>query len=139
MKQLEYLSAISNQIINKFGLNFQSNQFEDLERRIRLVANDLKIDDNLASIAYWLQNNELSNTELNILSSHLTINETYFFRETQSLELLIQQIIPELVSKRKGKFEEIRIWSAGCSSGEEPYTIAMIINLSCHLIIKSFV
>lgn len=127
MKQLEYLSAISNQIINKFGLNFQSNQFEDLERRIRLVANDLKIDDNLASIAYWLQNNELSNTELNILSSHLTINETYFFRETQSLELLIQQIIPELVSKRKGKFEEIRIWSAGCSSGEEPYTIAMII------------
>lgn len=56
--------------------------------------------------------------------NHLTINETYFFREPQYLQLLTSHLVPEtLAGKTKGG--KIKIISAGCSTGEEPYSIAM--------------
>jgi chemotaxis protein methyltransferase CheR len=51
----------------------------------------------------------------------LTTNKTSFFRESAHFEFLSQQVIPELISRG----EEVRVWSAACSSGEEPYSLAM--------------
>lgn len=56
----------------------------------------------------------------------LTINETYFFREQRQLDAFSREILPEL-KNRKGRTRRLRIWSAGCSTGEEPYTLAMLI------------
>jgi chemotaxis protein methyltransferase CheR len=56
--------------------------------------------------------------------NHLTINETYFFREPQYLQLLTEYLLPELLAG-KPKGEKIKIVSAGCSTGEEPYSIAI--------------
>ncbi|MBU0676224.1 MAG: tetratricopeptide repeat protein [Proteobacteria bacterium] len=56
--------------------------------------------------------------------NHLTINETYFFREPQYLDLMMSPLVPELLARQKDD-EKIKIISAGCSSGEEPYSIAM--------------
>ncbi len=59
----------------------------------------------------------------------ITIGETYFFRDKNQMNLLRNSILPELIShKRNNNDFTIRIWSAGCSSGEEIYTIAMILN-----------
>jgi chemotaxis protein methyltransferase CheR len=55
----------------------------------------------------------------------LTVNETYFFRELNQLKAFSEEILPELRNTRKEK--KLRIWSAGCSTGEEPYTIGMLI------------
>jgi chemotaxis protein methyltransferase CheR len=58
----------------------------------------------------------------------LTTNETYFFREAFQLKAFTDEIMPELIAKKEKRGERsLRIWSAGCSSGEEPYTIAMLL------------
>ena len=56
----------------------------------------------------------------------LTTNETYFFREGAQLRAFADEIMPELVREKRGG-GAIRIWSAGCSTGEEPYTISMLL------------
>lgn len=56
----------------------------------------------------------------------LTVNETYFFREQNQLNAFSQEILAELKEKNKTS-RKLRIWSAGCSTGEEPYTIAILI------------
>ncbi|MEW6418443.1 MAG: protein-glutamate O-methyltransferase CheR [Nitrospirota bacterium] len=55
----------------------------------------------------------------------LTVNETYFFREQSQLKTFSEEILPEFRDLNKDK-KRLRIWSAGCSTGEEPYTIAML-------------
>jgi chemotaxis protein methyltransferase CheR len=66
--------------------------------------------------------------ELSDLMDILTTNETYFFREGFQLKALTDEILPELKAAKERKGEKnLRIWSAGCSTGEEPYTIAMLL------------
>jgi chemotaxis protein methyltransferase CheR len=62
-----------------------------------------------------------------VLVNKLTTNHTYFMREPQHFEFLEKVILADLVKGVK-KEKDLRIWSAGCSSGEEPYTLAMIID-----------
>jgi chemotaxis protein methyltransferase CheR len=57
----------------------------------------------------------------------LTVGETYFFRNKGHFDALREQILPELIEKRRGAGRRIRIWSAGCASGEEPYSIAILL------------
>ena len=65
---------------------------------------------------------------MDILASHLTIHETYFWREPQVFEALIAQVLPALVLSRQNSGRRIRIWSAGCATGEEPYSIAIALH-----------
>jgi chemotaxis protein methyltransferase CheR len=66
--------------------------------------------------------------ELSALVENLTVNETSFFRNRPQLELFRKQILEELLaSKQKRGDWTLRIWSAGCSTGQEPYTIAMLV------------
>jgi chemotaxis protein methyltransferase CheR len=66
-------------------------------------------------------------TELEVtkLLSFLTTNYSYFLREWEHFEFLKEKVLPDL--KQKASDHDLRIWSAGCSSGEEPYTIAMLL------------
>lgn len=66
---------------------------------------------------------DTTGAELSELIDAITTNETSFFREPQHFEFLQQTILPEL--RRRGR--PIRIWSAGCSTGEEPYTTAIVL------------
>jgi chemotaxis protein methyltransferase CheR len=65
-----------------------------------------------------------ANGEIEALINLLTINETYFYREDHQLECLVKGILPELAAGRR-KGDRIRIWSMPCSTGEEPYSIAI--------------
>lgn len=67
-----------------------------------------------------------SRDELNIFINAITTNVTYFFREQIHFDYLREVILPELLISNRNT-RQIRIWSAGCSSGEEPYSIAMCI------------
>ena len=63
--------------------------------------------------------------ELSSIVDILTVNETYFFREKNQLKAFSEELLPELKETKKNT-KRLRIWSAGCSTGEEPYTIAML-------------
>ena len=64
--------------------------------------------------------------ELTSIVDVLTVNETYFFREKNQLKTFSEEVLPEIRETKKDT-KRLRIWSAGCSTGEEPYTIAMLI------------
>lgn len=63
--------------------------------------------------------------DIEVLLNKLTTNYTYFMREKQHFDYFTHTILPYLISKKKNKV--LSIWSAGCSSGEEPYTLTMLI------------
>ncbi len=70
--------------------------------------------------------NDKSGMEVQQMLNRLTTNITYFMREKEHFDFVSKVALPELVKKAGGK--ALRVWSAGCSSGEEPYTLAMILS-----------
>lgn len=66
--------------------------------------------------------------ELNALLENLTVNETSFFRNKPQLDLFHKTILEEILQRKQQRRDfTLRVWSAGCSTGQEPYTIAMLI------------
>ncbi len=62
------------------------------------------------------------------LLAELTIGESYFFREPAQLEFVARELLPAFAAERRGgKASPLRIWSAGCANGEEPYSLAMLL------------
>lgn len=64
--------------------------------------------------------------DINRLLDAVTTNETYFFREMEQFNVLISGIVPYLLEQKKD-LKNVKIWSAACSTGEEPYTISMML------------
>jgi len=118
---------IRDLIYNYSGLYFaEDNQFL-LERRLspRLSQHQLT---SFHEYYYYLKYDMNREQELSDIMDVLTTNETYFFREAFQLRAFSEEIIPELVAVKRGRGDKsLRIWSAGCSTGEEPYTIAMLL------------
>ena len=67
--------------------------------------------------------------ELEVAIEALTTNETYFFREPLQLQALSEELLP-LIARRNERTRRLRLWSAGCSTGEEAYTLAMLVRAS---------
>ncbi|WP_207462060.1 protein-glutamate O-methyltransferase CheR [Azospirillum sp. SYSU D00513] len=69
---------------------------------------------------------QASGEELQLLVNLMTVNETYFFREKYQFDCLVNEALNEVVANRTPG-DRVRIWSAGCSTGEEPYSIALML------------
>ncbi len=113
-------------VYKKTGIYFQDNKRYLLESRIgrRLIA--LKLSGFPAYYELLLKGG--MNGELKDLVNAITINETFFFRNLPKFDLLEKELIPEIVERRAGEGKKsVRIWSAACSTGDEPYTIALIV------------
>ncbi len=114
-------------IYNYCGLTFDDNSKYFLEKRLsnRVSMHQLR---GFQEYYYYLMYDKNRSEELNAVIDILTINETYFLREEAQLKAFSEEILPELRDKKReeGNFS-LRIWSAGCSTGEEPYTIATLI------------
>lgn len=107
------------------GLHFGPDSRFLVEKRVGRRIRELEIGD-FASYYYFLTHGSNGEQELAELIDILTTNETFFFRELNQLRALIEEIIPELMTRRRVGSGPIKIWSAGCSSGEEPYSIVML-------------
>ena len=114
---LEELALFNELLSNRFGLHFPEHKREILESRLvsRLRANHLQ-----RFLDYYLLLQYDFDRELDALTSAITNNESYFFRETTQFEALRGQVLASLRRTAEGR---IRFLSAGCSSGEEPYTL----------------
>ena len=120
------LSGLSDLFGVKMGIHFPRERWKDMERGISAAARELGFKD-IQSCIRGLLTSTMSRTQLEILASHLTIGETYFFREPKSFEAIEQHVISNLIHNRSGKDQHLRIWSAGCATGEEPYSLAILL------------
>lgn len=84
----------------------------------------------------YLKYDDPRGEELEVLVDRLTTHETYFFREEAQLALLYDQILPELSQRRKR--DVLRVWSAGCSTGEEVYSLAILLTEHQGLVGREF-
>lgn len=121
----ERLSGLNNFISSIMGLHFTPARLGDLERGIRLAAKDFGFEDEDGFID-WLGSRPLSREHIERLAFHLTVGETYFLRDPDSFRTLEQRILPQLIAAR-AQSRRIRVWSAGCSTGEEAYSIAILL------------
>lgn len=121
------LSCLSDVLAARIGLHFPAERWGDLERGITAAASAFGMPD-AKSCAHWLLSAPLTHSQIEILASHLTVGETYFFRDRKSFEALEQYVLPALIHSRRDSERRLRIWSAGCCTGEEAYSIAMLLD-----------
>jgi chemotaxis protein methyltransferase CheR len=107
------------------GIYFDNGSRFLLERRLnrRLEQHKLR---SFSEYYHFLRYDRKREDELVVLIDNLTTNETYFFRESAQLKAFSEEILPEQ-RQMNGDRKNLRIWSAGCSTGEEPYTIAILL------------
>jgi chemotaxis protein methyltransferase CheR len=118
------LSMSCEVISSRMGLHFPVERWPMLRKNLVSAAGEFGFE-NMDSFINWLLSASLSPEQMEILAAHLTISETYFWREPQVFVALTDFIIPELIRSKQNHEKSIRIWSAGCSTGEEPYSIAI--------------
>ncbi|HHT9138819.1 MAG TPA: CheR family methyltransferase, partial [Candidatus Wunengus sp. YC60] len=111
-------------IESRTGMHFDDSKQNSLKISIdsRMAALDIK-----EYSAYYslITANATGKKEFDELLDIILIKETFFFRDERQLNVLTKNILPDLAARKNGK--EIKIWSAGCATGEEPYSIAMAI------------
>lgn len=123
---IEDFVVIRDFIHEKCGIFFAENKKYLLENRLikRMSTLGLKsFRDYFYQVKY-----DTSLKEFNMLMNLVTTNETSFYRNPPQLQCFQGEVLPQIIeAKRRAGKKRLRIWSAGCSSGEEPYTIGMII------------
>jgi chemotaxis protein methyltransferase CheR len=124
----EEFRLLSGLIYEHCGLYFDESSSFLLESRLQNRLRHHHFDSFLKYYHYLLFHQDKVQ-EINELLDIITTNETYFFREKNQLDAFAGEILPEL-AQRKAAAGHIRVWSAGCSTGEEPYTLAILIKES---------
>ncbi|WP_421901237.1 CheR family methyltransferase [Maridesulfovibrio sp.] len=120
------VSELADMVRDRFGLNFASERWKDLRSAVvRFQREDSSFKTPAECLDYILSPT-VGNEDLEQFINRLTIGETFFFRDTNALRVLEYEILRKLSAKGSGLNGAVRVWSTACSTGEEPYTIAMI-------------
>ncbi len=106
------------------GIFFADDQKNILESRLQQNIKKRRLT-NFGDYYYFLKYDRNKDEEMNALIDAITVNETYFFREKKQLDTFMDEVMLELAEREK-KSKRLRIWSAGCATGEEPYTLSMM-------------
>ncbi|MBN2858441.1 MAG: hypothetical protein JXN63_08575, partial [Candidatus Delongbacteria bacterium] len=112
-------------IYNESGIFMKPTKITLLSNRLRKRLQSLKLSSFSEYYSYVMNQTDRSR-EIEELLDVVSTNETYFFRNERHFDALVQKLLPDIAAKKKDK--TLRIWSAGCSTGEEPYTIAICVN-----------
>ena len=114
-------------IYNRCGIFFETKKIYFVKKRLISRMETLGID-NINVYLNLLNHRDGDDTEFQALINLLTTNETYFFREFDQLAAFGEHCLVETSEEKAAANDRIiRVWSAGCSTGEEPYTLAIII------------
>jgi chemotaxis protein methyltransferase CheR len=114
-------------IYEQSGIYFADTKKAQLENRLalRLKLNNLSEYD---KYYYLLKYDPMASRELKALFDSVTTNETSFFRSPPQIQAFQDKVLPEIIFRKdKQPDRRIRLWSAGCSTGEEPYTMGIVI------------
>lgn len=113
-------------VYDRAGIHFPSAKKYVLESRLSHRLVELELEDFDQYIAF-LTMGPYQSDEFQEMFNRITINETSFFRNEPQLDVFEKKVLPELIEARKST-KRLRIWSAACSTGEEPYTLAMLVH-----------
>ncbi|RMG35099.1 MAG: protein-glutamate O-methyltransferase CheR [Methanobacteriota archaeon] len=108
--------------LEQYGVLIRSYKQKYIARRLRVRMNRLGIN----SYSHYLSYLKTHPYEISALKQSFSINVTRFFRNRDTFELIRDYIVPHVAEQSKSGGRHLRIWSAGCAVGAEPYTIAMI-------------
>jgi chemotaxis protein methyltransferase CheR len=121
--ELKLLQAL---VYQECGMYFDERRTHFLEDRLSRRLKECRIDSFYNY--YRLLLSDQGRSELSRLVEDLTVNETSFFRNQAQLELFHKHVLEELLrTKPEKKDFSLKVWSAGCSTGQEPYTIGMLV------------
>lgn len=119
----EHLDRLVSSIKDRFGIVMASDPLKARERVSALVRDmSQDLDEKQDRVFAWIMERS-DQAFVEIISPYITVGETYFFRDRKTLKSFREGMLPSLASNVK---RPIKVWSAGCSTGEEPYTLAMI-------------
>ena len=117
---------ISRFITEETGIQLPDNKKSMVEARLRKRMRINKID-SYEEYANFVFSEEGKRLELVNMIDSLTTNKTSFFREPDHFDVLTREVLPTLLASRNS-VRPLQIWSAGCSSGQEPYTLAIVLS-----------
>ncbi|MBI5486047.1 MAG: methyltransferase domain-containing protein [Deltaproteobacteria bacterium] len=113
-------------VAENLGLWFPSERTAELERGLSGFARERGEAGAAVAVRAMLAQAP-SRAVLAALAGHLTIGETYFFREPAALDALASVVVPELIARRRASGRVLRLWSAACCTGEEAYSLAILL------------
>ena len=123
-------SRLSMLIAEAMALHFPREHWSELQHRVTRAAAEFGFSD-VASCVDWLVAGPLDSAKIEVLAKHLTVGETYFFRENRTLEVFANDLLPDLIRSRRhlGRHQgrQLRLWSAACCTGEEAYSLAILL------------
>lgn len=125
----ELLNSFRGFITDRSGLYFRDHDLKNLENSVTSRMTSLHLDSPTSYYRY-ITMSDSKEDEFRELLNLLTVNHTYFFRNESQFKALRERVLPEIIQrkiKENAISRRLRIWSAGCSTGEEPYSIAMIV------------
>lgn len=135
MSQSEF-EQLRKVIYDRAGIHFPDAKQYVLESRLLHRLTELELEDFGQYIAF-LTMGPYQSDEFQEMFNRITINETSFFRNEPQLDVFETRVLPELLKARESK-KRLRLWSAACSTGEEPYTLAMQVHRSLGLRLKDW-
>ncbi|GAB7027654.1 CheR family methyltransferase [Geotalea toluenoxydans] len=118
-------NRLSQFIYDELGIKMPPAKKTMLEARLQKRLRTLDIS-SFSDYCEYLFSSEGMNEEMVQMTDLVTTNKTDFFREPEHFDYLLNKVLPEWENKHRGK--KLMVWSAGCSSGEEPYTLAMVLS-----------
>ncbi len=121
MEDNTIINNIADIVYKNCGIVFKESNLIVLKSRL-----DTKLKEKKCSLEEYYNILNKDKIELSSFLDFITTNFTSFFRNERQFEMYEEEILPDLIKRNESK--RLKIWSAGCSTGEEPYTISMVTN-----------
>lgn len=119
---------LSRFIYAQCGIKLTTAKKNMVEARLRKRLKDLEMN-SYSEYCDYIFSRDVDDSEITQMVDVITTNKTDFFREPKQFDFLNDTALPELINLDKtGINRPLRVWSAGCSSGEEPYTLSIVLN-----------
>jgi len=118
------ISKVRDYISTHFGIHYPRTRLAELSHKLESISARMGYDET-ADCIDTLLTGHMADDRLNQLIENITVGETYFFREPEAIEAIATTIIPAIVKRGERR---LRIWVAGCATGEEAYTVAMLLH-----------
>lgn len=121
----EDLERFGELLLKRCGLHFPESRRIELEHGIRqtFAASTCSTLDEFYNL---VEDPQAGAMEMDLLINAVTVSETHFFRDQGQFNAIIEHVLPQII-QRKRNLRTLRFWSAGCASGEEPYSLAMLL------------